>query len=151
LIAWDRLADCYVNTGRADEAIGLYQRLLTVQPDQRSARIGLARAHRLAGHLAQARDLLMAELTPSQSTDAEIHFELAAVFEQLGQVNSAIRNYQVAATDPNYQRQSFFQLSALHRQIGQHEKAAEYLKRAQAARPADPRMQSGFKTMRRTP
>jgi tetratricopeptide (TPR) repeat protein len=151
LIAWDRLADSYLRTGRSNEAVELYNRILAVEPGNQSARIGLARAYRATGDLARAKDLLVRELTPAESANPEIHFELAATLERLGEIEPAIQSYLIAAEDPSYQKESCLRLAALYQQAGQYERAAEYLRKAQAARSVNPKLESSLKLLNGTP
>ena len=93
----------------------------------------------------------MSELTSSQSTDPKIHFELAATLEKMGDKNAAIQSYLIAAANPGYQKNAFLRLAALYQQTGRANKAAEYMKKAQAAGTANTRFGSGFKALNQTP
>lgn len=58
LLALEMLAECYTNEKRNENAIQAYSTILRAVPQHRKAKLGLARAYRLAGDLDRAGDTL---------------------------------------------------------------------------------------------
>ncbi|NIM19706.1 MAG: tetratricopeptide repeat protein [Candidatus Latescibacteria bacterium] len=132
ILAWEHLADCYLKKGRMNDAIETYSKITSAQPENRLARIGLARAHRLAGDIDRSEEIIRALLEQTGGADGEAHYELAAILERKGDLSAAIESYQAAARVPSLQMDAFLGLARVYRRLGREEEALDYISKAQA-------------------
>ncbi len=102
-----QLASAWADQGRGEEAIALYERALTTQPDDVRLHRGLARVLRATGSPERARDHLRRAVTlaptarEARSELAELELEAAGRRQEAGDDAGALAHYRAAlAVEP---------------------------------------------------
>jgi tetratricopeptide (TPR) repeat protein len=147
LYAKQLLADCYMRSDRVSEAIRAYNSILKLVPNDQSARLGLARAHRMIGDVKRSEDILRSIISGSRAKDGLVYLELAQTLESKGDFPGAIQSYLSAANDINTQGHAYAGLGRLYQKLGDEEKALEYLQQAQRLFPTEPTLQDEIKSL----
>ena len=95
--AYSDLGFCLELAGRTDEAQAAYKAGIAQDPKNQPCRVNYGLLLARAGKIAEATTQLQAVLTPAQ-----VHYNIAAVFEGQGRTEQAKSEYQVALQlDPN--------------------------------------------------
>jgi tetratricopeptide (TPR) repeat protein len=145
------LADSYLKKGRYNDAIALYTRMLQLNPNDAPSRFGVGVAYRMAGDLDRSQQTLEEVLRKHSPPDGSVNLELARTLELKGDVEGAIRNYEIASASAPQRRDATLEIARLYKRKGDREKALEYLKRLQAAEPNDRTIEMEINALRRGP
>ncbi|HUG53506.1 MAG TPA: sulfatase-like hydrolase/transferase [Vicinamibacteria bacterium] len=107
-----RLADALLRSGRAEESIRHYERVIAGHPRTADAHVGLASAHAERGRLDQARTVLRQALAVDP-TNGQVRYNLAEVARVGGDLATARREYTAALDDPVTRERARARLQAL--------------------------------------
>ena len=119
------LADLLLDGGRADEALGYFERLCRLRPDDLTAAVGQASCLRCVGRSAEARELLERVLTVSANNEALV--ELANLDIEDGDYESARARVEPAVkANPQHKDLRYVYGIAL-RNLGRMDEAREQL------------------------
>jgi choline-sulfatase len=107
-----RLADALLRSGRAEDAIPYYRKVIAGRPLTADAFVGLASAHADRGRLDEARAVLTEGLAVDPAS-GQIHYNLGEVARVKGDVAAARREYTAALDDPVTHDRAEARLAAL--------------------------------------
>jgi choline-sulfatase len=107
-----RLADALLRSGRADDAVPYYRKVIAGRPLTADAFVGLASAHADRGRLDEARAVLVEALSVDPA-NGQVHYNLGEVARVKGEVEAARREYTAALADPVTHDRAQARLAAL--------------------------------------
>jgi Flp pilus assembly protein TadD len=94
-----RLADALLRSGRPDDAVPYYKKVVAAGPRTADAFVGLASAHAERGRLDEARRVLQ-EALAVDPTSGQVHYNLGEIARTRGERETARREYAAALGDP---------------------------------------------------
>ena len=132
--AWRQLVVLYPRVGRADAALEAYHKARPLGPVPTEARLGLARALRMAGSAARAREVLEAQ--PPESRTAGEHAELGLLALNDAEYETAARHLREATRQPDRSdpEAEYLYAKALEG-LGQNDQALAHYRRALEKQP----------------
>jgi tetratricopeptide (TPR) repeat protein len=145
------LAECYLKTGRIDQAIAVYGRTLEKAPNDPGSLLGLGVAYRAAGDLEKSQHAIEEVMRVRPRQDGSANLELARTLMLKGDLEGAVHNYRIAADGFAYRRDALLELARLYQKTGDKQKAIECFEQLRAAYPDDRTIEFELNTLRRKP
>ena len=103
----NKLGQAYLNIGKIDEAFSIWNRILSVDPKNQTAKLSVVDGHKQVGKKLRDRGLFNAALVHFKSLlkfqpdDPQVHLEIGNTYSQKGDFRSALASWQtVLQLDP---------------------------------------------------
>lgn len=126
---WLDEAARHQESGRLDEAVPLYERVLRIDPGHARALLHLGKLQLARSNPAAGIDLLR-QAAAHFPDDVEVHQNLGVAYKQLGQWGDAAESFERAISiNPDY-APSFFELGELSQTLGKPDSAISFYLRA---------------------
>lgn len=133
-------ADFYAQHGLKDEAIKLYKKLLSISPDNKEVIKRLEALEleiEVSGRPAEKPKDKPSE-APEEKDEYETHYNLGIAYKEMGMLEDAIKEFQIAANDPKRTVQSTNMLALCYMDKKSYPLAIKEFKRAlEAMAPTD--------------
>jgi len=155
LDSYYKLADLYYKRGLFGEARLQYHKILEIDPKDKKARDGLQMIERKAAK-AKTQEKKIAEDTTRErdpvwnailqelqrqlsaqlrEDDYQTHYHLGIAFKEMGLLQKAIEEFQIALADPNLEFYGYLMLGMCYREMNNYDKAIEYLQKGLKIKP----------------
>jgi tetratricopeptide (TPR) repeat protein len=129
------LANCYLELGKFDEALQLFQQCLVDEPDSARVLFGLGRCCWFLNRWDEAQEVFQ-EVLRLQPDHLDALSQLAYIQEERGELPQALELLERAATqDPSWY-DLHFRMAKIFKALGQTQRATEHLQRAEQVKKA---------------
>lgn len=134
--SYTSLGELTANSGRHDKAIELYEKAITIDPDNVTTYINLGNSYLITGNKEGAKKCYL-EVIRREPLSVMGHFNLGNTYIALGDIDNAKAEYEeVISIDPQYVN-ALNNLGNIYKMKGESDKAIEYYEQTISLNPDD--------------
>lgn len=128
------LANTLLLKGQLDEAKSLYEKVLTLAPDDVRAQQGLSVIYEKKGDLSAAEDVLR-QAIQFNNKDPQLFYNLGVILERAGRLDDAATSFETATRNRSDYVDAYLALGRVSRKLGKTDAAERALKTATVVDP----------------